>query len=165
MSVAVVTSTVGVHTLPESDLELSCLSSVDYADHFALSAAATHATPEQWARAMFGDVPDFAELVVWRILLGLRLQREPSPGTVAGWRIYGYGEDWIGLDAESYLLAANLVVQATSDRVALATFIRYQHRLAHLVWPPLSALHRRLVPQVLRRAVNRVPVGPYRTDR
>jgi len=147
----------------ESELALSSLSSIDYADHFTRATAAD-ATPERWARAMFGDTPNATELLIWRVLLGLRLSRGPSPDTVAGWRIGGRGQDWIRLEAASWLLEANLVVQATSDRVALGTFIRYGRWPAHLIWPPLSAIHRYVVPGLLRKAVNRASFNRVRTQ-
>ncbi|GAA2272427.1 hypothetical protein GCM10010149_12890 [Nonomuraea roseoviolacea subsp. roseoviolacea] len=145
----------GTHDVPESVRALSALSRIDYVDHFTLftdAVDAGDATPEQWARAMFGDVPDAGEWLIWRGLLGLRLSRGRSPDTVAGWRITGRGEDWIRLEAGSSFLTGNLVVQATHGRVSLTTFLRYDSLLGHGVWPPLSAVHRRLVPGVLRGA-------------
>ena len=51
---------VGVREVPESVRTLGALPRVDYADRFVL-ATDVDATPEQWARAMFGDVPSVAE--------------------------------------------------------------------------------------------------------
>ena len=116
------------------------------------------ATPERWARAMFGDVPNAAELVIWRGLLGFRLDRRRSPATVAGWRIGGRGEDWIRLETASWFLTANLLVRTVDGQVSLTTFLYYDQPLGNVVWPPLSALHRRLVPGVLRGAAARIKV-------
>jgi hypothetical protein len=127
------------------------LPNIDYADAFTLSMD-TDATPEQWARAMFGDVPTAAERFIWRGLLGIRLNRGRSPDTVAGWRIAGRSEDWIRLEAASWFLTGNLLVQVADGQVSLGTFLRYDRRLGHLVWPPLSAVHRRLAPGLLRDA-------------
>ena len=127
---------------------------VDYADLFSLATDAT-GTPEQWARAMFGDVPNAGELLIWRVILGLRLARGPSPATVAGWRIGARGDDWIRLEAASWFLTANLVVRAADGEVSLATFIHYARGVGRRVWPPLSAVHRALVPGVLRKAAAR----------
>lgn len=164
MTVGLVDSAVGTHSLPESIRALSSLPASDYADHFTLSTDA-EATPEQWARAMFGDIPSATELLIWRVLLGLRLSRGPSPATVAGWRIGGRGEDWIRLETASWFLAANLVVQSAGGRVALATFLRYDRWPARVVWPPLSAIHRRLVPGLLRDAAARVAINRLRAER
>lgn len=142
--------------IPGSVLARSSLPVLDYADHFTL-ATDVEATPEQWARAMFGDVPDLAEVFIWRVLLGLRLSRGRSSATVGGWRIGGRGTDWIRLEAQSWFLSGNLVVQVTDGvGVGLATFLRYERGLGRLVWPPLSAVHRRLVPGLLRDAAAQI---------
>jgi hypothetical protein len=150
-----VESAVGAQRIPASVRALSSLPAVDYADQFTLSTD-VKATPERWARAMFGDIPSPAERLIWRGLLGLRLSRERSRDTVGGWRIGGSGEDWIRLEAASWFLAGNLVVQAADGRVSLVTFLHYSRRVGHGVWPPLSAVHRRIVPGVLRDAATRV---------
>ena len=150
-----VESAVGTQRIPASVRALSSLPAVDYADQFTLSTD-VKATPERWARAMFGDVPSPAERLIWRGLLGLRLSRERSPATVGGWQVGGRGEDWIRLEAASWFLAGNLVVQAAGGRVSLVTFLHYGRPVGHAVWPPLSAVHRRMVPGVLRHAATRV---------
>ena len=137
--------------IPESVRALSALPEIDYADLFSIATDASR-TPEQWARRMFGHVPSLGERVIWRGFLGLRLSRERSPDTVAGWRIADRGEDWIRLATESWFLSANLVVQASGGHVSLATFLHYDRFPGHVVWPPLSAVHRGLVPGLLRRA-------------
>ena len=146
---------VGAGQLPASVRFRTRLGHVDYADRFTVRTSGD-ATPEQWARAMFGDTPNLGQIVVWRCLLGLRLAYDPSPGTVAGWRIGDHGQDWLRMEADSWLLAADLVVQIKPGRVSLTTFLRYDRRLAHVVWPPLSAAHRRLVPSLLTAAAARI---------
>jgi hypothetical protein len=105
-----VESAVWTQGVPGPVRTLSSLPEVDYADWFSLSTD-VKATPERWARAMFGDVPSPGERLIWRGLLGLRLSRERSLDTVGGWRIGGSGEDWIRLEAASWFLAGNLVVR------------------------------------------------------
>lgn len=134
---------------------LSSLPHIDYVDLFSVDTDTT-ATPERWARAMFGHVPSAGELFIWRGLLGLRLSRTRSPDTVGGWRIGGRGENWIRLEATSWWLSGDMVVLAADGQVSLATFLRYDRRLGQLLWPPLAAVHRRLVPGVLRGAVARL---------
>src|SRR5262245_26591846 len=56
---------IGTRQIPESVRSLSSFPDIDYADHFSLATDAP-ATPERWARAMFGDVPSVGELVIWR---------------------------------------------------------------------------------------------------
>jgi hypothetical protein len=148
-------STVGTENVPESVRALGSLTAIDYADLFTLRTL-TETSPERWARAMFGNVPSPAERLIWRGLLGLRLAPGRSAATVGGWRIGGRGADWIRLEVASALLTCNLVVKAADGQVSLATFLHYDRRLGRLLWPPLSALHRRLAPGVLRGAAARV---------
>ncbi|MGW0809499.1 hypothetical protein [Nonomuraea sp. NPDC002799] len=155
MTVGSIGSAVGTHNIPEPDRALSSLPGINYADQFTLSVD-VDATPEQWARAMFGDVPSFAEVLIWRGLLGLRLSRGRSPATVGGWRIGGRGEDWIRLEAASWLLTGNFFVRTGPGRVSLATLLHYEGLLGHAVWPLLSAIHRALIPGVLRSAAARI---------
>jgi hypothetical protein len=146
---------VGAQNVPESVRTLSSLPDIDYLDLFSLSTD-TDATPEQWARAMFGDVPSVKAQLIWRGFLGLRLSRGRSAETVAGWRIAERGEDWIRLEAASWFLTGNLLVQAADGRVSLGTFLRYDRRWGLFVWPPLSVVHRRLAPGLLRDAEARL---------
>jgi hypothetical protein len=148
-------SIVGTSRVPESMRALSSLSRVDYVDQFTLSVA-VDATPERWARALFGDVPSAGEWFIWRGVLGLRLSPERSPWTIGGWRVNGRGENWIRLETASWFLTGNLIVRTTADAVSWATFLRYDRGIGHVVWPPLSAIHRRLVPGVLRAASARI---------
>ncbi|GAA3388501.1 hypothetical protein [Cryptosporangium minutisporangium] len=151
------TRTVTRLNVTESVRALSSLADAHYADHFALvTDSAADATPEQWARAMFGDVPNPGERFIWRGLLGLRLSPGRSPDTVAGWRIGERGNGWIRLETASWFLSANLVVQAADGQVSLGTFIRYDRRLGGWIWRPLSRVHRRLTPGVLRDAATKV---------
>lgn len=164
MTVGLVDSAVGTHNIPESVRALSSLPDIDYADQFTLLTDAD-ATPEQWARAMFGDVPSVVELLIWRGLLGLRLSPGRSPATVAGWQIGDRGDDWIRLEAASWFLTGNLLVQTADGRASLGTFLHYDRPLGQVVWPPLSTVHRRLVPGLLRHAATRATSDSLRADR
>lgn len=144
-------SIVGLHRHPGPVRTDGSLTRVDYSDRFTLPTEVT-ATPEQWARAMFGDVPNLGELFIWRAVLGLRLSLGRSPDTVAGWRIGGRGADWIRLEAASRFLSANLIVHTGPGRVSLTTLLRYDRDPARHVWPTLARVHRLLVPGVLRDA-------------
>ncbi len=162
MTVGSVHSVVGTRRVPESVRALGSLSRIDYADQFSLPGL-VDATPERWARAMFGDVPSAGEWFIWRGVLGLRLSHERSPSTVGGWRVTGRGENWIRLEAASWFLTGNLVVRTVDEGVSWATFLRYDRDIGRVVWPPLSVVHRRLVPGVLRAAATRLrPPSPER---
>ncbi|GGS77764.1 hypothetical protein GCM10010156_40690 [Planobispora rosea] len=151
---------VGTRDVPDSVRALSSLPRIDYADRFTLLSTDADASPERWARAMFGDVPSAGELLIWRGFLGLRLSPGRSPATVAGWRIDGRGDDWIRLGAASWFLTADLLVQTAGGRVSLTTFLHYARFPGHVVWPPLAAVHRRLAPAVLRAAATRLAARP-----
>jgi hypothetical protein len=151
MTPSLVAGAVGTRNVPESARVHSSLPDFDYIDRFTL-ATDVDATPEQWARAMFGDVPSIGQRLIWSGVLHLRLSRGRSPDTVAGWLIGGRGPDWLRLVAASWFLTANLIVATADGRVSLTTVVRYERRVGHRAWPRLSAFHRRLIPGVLRGA-------------
>jgi hypothetical protein len=128
---------------------LSSLPSIDYSDRFSLDTD-VRATAEQWARAMLGDTPSLGERLIWRVILGLRLSEGRSPGTVAGWRIDGHSDGWIRLATRSTSLSANIVVTTGASRVSVTTMLHYDRLFGRVIWPPLSAVHRLLVPRILR---------------
>lgn len=157
---AIVSAARGVRDVPRPVQCLGSVSRIDDVDHFVLETE-VDASPERWARALFGDTPDLAERFIWRGLLGLRLAAGRSPATVAGWRIAARGDDWIRLEAHSPYLTGNLVIRASRGQeprreVSLTTFVHYVRCPAGVVWPPLSILHRRLVPGLLQDAEHKV---------
>ena len=147
-----VSEVVGMSVIPEQDRSASSLPNADYADSFSI-ATGISASPEQWARAMFGDVPSPGQRFIWRRVLGFRLSRGRSSHSVAGWRIAERHARWIRLETESRLFSANLVVRTSERRVMLTTFVRYDRGAGRIVWTALSPVHRRLIPGVLRDAV------------
>jgi hypothetical protein len=155
MTLSLVAGAVGTDNVPEAVRALSSVPDFDYVDHFTLATEAD-ATPEQWARAMFGDVPSIPGQLIWRGLLNFRLSPGGSPATVGGWRIGGGGPDWIRLEAASWFLTGNLLVTTARGRVSLTTVLRYDRRLGGRLWPPLSGLHRSLVPGLLRGAAAKI---------
>ncbi|WP_237103964.1 hypothetical protein [Nonomuraea sp. MG754425] len=48
----------------------------------------------------------------------------------------------------------------TGGHVALSTLLHYDRRVGAVIWPPLSAVHRRLVPRMLHAAAARTTVPP-----
>ncbi len=158
MSTTLLHDTVVLRGPTASARALVPLPGIDYADRCTLVTDVV-ATPEQWVRAMFGDVPSAAERFIWRGLLGFRLTRGPSPDTVGGWRVGGRGGDWIRLETSSRSLRAAMLVQAVAGRVTWTTCLHHDRAWSRVVWPPLSAVHRRLVPRVLREAEGRLRRG------
>ncbi len=70
------------------------------------------------------------------------------------------GEDWIRLEAASPAMRGNLVVRAAAESLSLTTLVRYDRPRATPVWRPLSAVHRRLAPGLLRDAVDTISAVP-----
>ena len=155
MPVGSVTSVIGARGVPDAVLARCALPAIDYADRFTLATDVV-ATPEQWARTMFGDVPSAAEQCIWRGVLGFRLSRGRSPATVGGWRIDGRGEDWIRLRTASWFLSGAMLIETAGGQVCWTTAVHHDRPVAAVVWPPASVVHRRLVPRVLLGAEGRL---------
>lgn len=144
--------------VPEAIREVDTLVDPDYTDAFQVSIVGVDArSPEQWARSTFEGAPMAVRwflLAGWRMVLGLRLGPRPSPEHVLGWTILGRGAHWAMLELRSPLLTAHLVFWVDDARVVQSTFVRYERRVAAFVWPPVSIIHRRAIPYLLRHAVS-----------
>ncbi len=131
----------------------------DYDDSFAAPrTAADDRTPEQWARAVFEDAPPTVRWFLvkgFRYGLGLRLDPWPSPEHVLGWAIIDRSPDSVTIESRSWFLTSRLVFRAETTRVTQSTYVRYDRRLAAIIWPPVSILHRQIVPRILRHAARR----------
>jgi hypothetical protein len=142
------------HRIPEAIRSLDVLPS-DYVDVFTATAShASDTSPEEWARVALERASPAGRFVAWRVLLQLRL--EPSPDHVAGWKVADRGNGWIRLEASSWFMTANIIFQLDGDQVSFATLIRYDRGIARIVWTPVSVIHRKLAPDVLRAAVKRI---------
>src|SRR5215468_6493533 len=147
-------SVIQQHSIPEVIRALSGMESPDYIDLFTVTTnGAADASPERWSRAAIEDVAGLGGQVIWRGVLGLRLKSRPSTERVGGWKIADRGEDWIRLEASSWLLTAHLVTRLDDGHLSVGTFIRYDHPIAALIWVPASAVHRRLMPGLLHQTV------------
>jgi hypothetical protein len=150
----VVTTAVGVGNVPEPIRRLEPLADPDYADVFtAPTSGAADRSGEAWARAVLEQTPVGRSAPrLWRVL-GLRLGPRPSPHHVQGWRIADRGDGWIRLEASSWFMTAHAVVLVDDGRLSLALFLRYERAIAAWIWPPVSVVHRRAVPVMLRQAL------------
>lgn len=129
----------------------------DYFDLFvATTDDATTLSAEQWARVALEESSALGRFVAWRVLLGLRLEPQASPGHVTGWRIVDNDLESIRIEASSWFMTANIIFQVEPLQVSFATLVRYDNPVAAFVWTPLSAVHRHLAPNVLRDAMSRV---------
>ena len=143
---------VGLEHVPEPIRSRHRLDRVDYVDLFTLhTAEATNHSPERWARAVLeeGDSARRFAFIPWRVLLGLRLGPSRAPRYVHGWKIAGGGDDWIRLEAASWLMTCHAVAQIADGEVLVALFVRYDHPVAAVWWPLLSPVHRRGMPVIL----------------
>ena len=157
-----VLTVVGLTNLPEAIRGLDTLASPDYVDLFtATTSRATDKSAEEWARATLEDTPTGRSApLLWR-RLGLRLGPTPSPDYVQGWKIADRGEDWIRIETTSWFMTAHAVVQVDDRHLSLALFIRYDRPIAAHIWTPVSVMHRRAVPDMLRQALK---AHAYRTS-
>lgn len=155
MSVTSQQANPGVQRVTVGASARSALPRSSYGDAFTVRARASH-TAEQWARQAFESGPRaqrrLFSLVVWQGLLGLRLSPEGVPGTVAGWDIAVNESGTLVLRADSWMLAASLIVETTPEQATLTTLLRYDRPPARAVWTALSIAHRAVAPGVLAGA-------------
>jgi hypothetical protein len=113
-------------------------------------------SPEALARAAFEGASwpmRWFLLIGWRAGLGLRLGPRDSPEHILGWAIAETSPDSIALELRSWLLSSRLVFQVDATHASASTLVRYETPLAAILWPPVSILHRLILPWRLRRAV------------
>jgi hypothetical protein len=146
--------------VPAALRALDTLVDPDYADVFTATATeAPDRPPEPWLRSVLAGVPAALSRLpfdVQRHVLRLRLDPRPSPDRLWGWEVAARGDDWFRLEATGPLMTGHLVFHADGRRLAMATFVRYEHLLAALVWPPVSLLHRQVGLVLMRR----IAAGP-----
>src|SRR5215216_5860176 len=149
-----VVTAVGLSNVPEAIRSADTLARSDYVDCFTATAAgATDKSAEEWARALLEDTPTGRSAPsLWR-LLGLRLGPTPSTDYVQGWQIAARADDWIRVEATSWCMTAHAVVRVDDGQLAVALFVRYDRRIADVIWRPVSVMHRRAVPIMLRQAL------------
>jgi hypothetical protein len=134
----------------------------NYSDSFeAPIAAHDERSPEGWARAEFEQAPApvrWLLVIGFRYGLGLRLGSRASPERVLGWKIVDRQADSITIESRSWFLTSRLVFRTERSRVTQSTLVRYDRRIAAIIWPPVSILHRQIVPRLLHRAAAHAPL-------
>lgn len=149
-----VTGEFGTGPVPESIRDLTTLRDPDYWDLFTIGTRGLSiGSAEEWARALVEGAAGLGGQFVYRVLLGLRLAWRSSPEHVGGWKIERRGETWVRVEASSWLLTAQVIVQVDDDRVSVATLIHELRPVAALVWRLVSVGHREALPGLLRQAV------------
>lgn len=144
---------------PRGDPLSRCACEADYADIVTATIDETPTEPEQVIHAVIHavlrDMPRGLLLLipfVQRVFLGLRLKLRPSPDRLLGWQIADRGENWIRIEAASWFLTGHVVMHVDEGQISFASFIRYDRRLAALVWPPVSLVHRQVALALVRSA-------------
>ena len=145
---------VGLGNVPEGIRSLGAMDSPDYVDLSTVTTVgASDKSPEEWARAVLEETPTGRSApFLWRAL-GLRLGPPNSPGYVQGWKIADRGDDWVRIEVASSFMTGHAVVQVDDRQLSLALFVRYDQPIAAFVWPPVSVMHRRAMPALLRQAL------------
>jgi hypothetical protein len=142
--------------VPEAIRFLGALADSDYADIVTATVDQTPTDPEQVVHATVNGLPRWLPLLiafVQRVFLGLRLKLRPSPDRILGWQIADREENWIRIEAASWFLPGHVVMHVDEGQVSLASFIRYDRRLAAFVWPPVSLIHRQVALALIRRGI------------
>ena len=152
--IGAVSIAVGLRNVPQAIRALDTFGRPDYVDVFTITTGEhADASAEQWARAVLEETPTGRSAPrLWR-LLGLRLGPGSSPDHVQGWTIADGCDGWIRIEARSWFMSAHAVLRIDDATVAVALFVRYDRRIAAVIWPPVSVLHRRGVPVMLRQAI------------
>ena len=144
--------------VPESIRSLGGLANADYLDLFtAKTNEASERPAEDWARAVLEGGPAHLRLGVFiaqRLLLGLRLWPHRSPDYIAGWKITVRDHSWVRIKTASWMMETSLVFKVDEGELSMAAFVRYDRRVAALVWPLGSIVHRKLSLALMRRAVS-----------
>lgn len=147
--------------VPAAIRALDTLVDPDYTDVFTAEAREAPPRPlDRWFRSVMNGVPGGLRrftFLAQRGLLGLRLDPRPAPDRLIGWRFAGGGDDWFLLEATSWMLTGHVVFQADGRHLSFATFVRYDHAAARLVWPPVSLIHRQVGLALMRYAASAGP--------
>jgi hypothetical protein len=154
-------SVIQASDVPESVRALTTLAEPDYVDLFTADAPmATSTSAEDWARAVLERAPVSRRHArrFWRAL-GLRLGPPHSPDHVQGWKIAARGDNWVRIETGSWYMTAQAVCLVEDDRVSLSLSLRYDRRVAALVWAFVAGPHQRAVPVMLHQAVELVSPG------
>jgi Protein of unknown function (DUF2867) len=133
--------------------------STDYSDGFTIEVLdSDKRSAEQWARSALEGAPAALRLFItagWQWVLRLELGPSHSSDHVLGWKITQRLPGETVLELRSAFLTAHLVFHRDATRLVWMTFVDYEQPMAAIIWPPVSLLHRRIVPYALRRAAAR----------
>jgi len=159
-----VSASVGYRNVPEEIRTLDTLARRHYVDVFTAAVTPPSGISLQhWFHAVLSDGPAWVRVcvpVAQRAVLRLRLEPVASPNHPIGWTTAGRGDNWIRLEAASWLITAHIVCNVHDGKTSMATFVRYERWPAALLWPLVSISHRKVARTLLRCAVRRSASEP-----
>lgn len=142
--------------VPTEIRTLGALENADYADIVTATIEDTPPEPERLVHATVDEMPRWLRLLiifVQRVFLGLRLEWRASPDHLLGWKIADRDENWVRIETASWFMTAHVLMHVDEGRISVATFIRYDRRLAAFVWPPVAIVHRQVALTLVRRGI------------
>ncbi|GAA4833235.1 hypothetical protein GCM10025787_10780 [Saccharopolyspora rosea] len=142
--------------IPDDVGQHTTLQRPDYHDAFSVPPGALAGLPAEAVlrRVLEQSRPALRRFVRtgWRFGLGFPLAPFPAPGHVLGWPISASTPQAVTGDQRSRLLTVQLVLHTSDHAVVFATFVRYEHPAASVLWAAAGPLHRRIVPALPRDA-------------
>lgn len=146
-------------SVPEVVRAINPLDNPNFTDAYeADTSEAAPRSPEDWARSVFEGAPAAMRcflLVGWRSVLGLRLGPRHSVDHILGWHVLDRAANSVTLELQSWFLSCHIVFWADKSKLVFSTSVRYERKIGAVIWPPVSIIHRRAVPYVVRHAVGR----------
>jgi hypothetical protein len=125
---------------------------VDYYDRFVATGAGLRGTtPKEVAEAV-ERAAGLGGVAIWKGVLQLRPWPADAPRH-RSWAVVDSGDGWLTLGARSWALTARVVLELDGDRLSATTLLRYDNPVGRLIWTPLSAVHRHLMPGLLKNTV------------
>ena len=146
--------------VPAQVAALELLGHVDYSDAFS-TRARTRRAPEGLLRDVLEGAPAWFlrtwSTVIFKGVLGLRLDMEHSPDRIAGWQLVADDGHIVAIGFDSPRGAkARLFATVSGDTEIVGTLVQLDSRRAKLGWPIIRVGHRFFLPYLLRRSSARI---------
>jgi hypothetical protein len=152
MAVVQVRSAVGVAQVPDATIARAGMAADD-ADRFSIEVPEVRRSALAWARTVLEETEAGRSAPRFWTAIGVRLGPRPSPDHVQGWSILDQQESWVVLGSRTPYLEARAVVEVEGATVSVALVVHFRLPLVgRAAWWPISILHRRGVPVMLRQA-------------
>lgn len=147
-------------TTPVADTRtVSTLPRIDYEDAFLVDVASPGGrSAEQWLRVILEDAPAAVRqrlLSGWKSI-GLKSGPAGPDGSVLGWQIRARTDDFVLVGRNSRIgMPGELLLRRTEHGLLFATFVRFTHPIARLLWAAVKPTHVRTVAALLEDASRR----------